>query len=119
MEEADLLGDTIAIMKKGCLEVVGTPLHLKNHYGIGYSLTCCVDNNFNNDEAYKFILENIPRTEKKRLRGNEQTYILPYSSVDLFPTFFQKFDENLKSLNIKSYGFSMTTLEEVFLRINE
>jgi ABC-type multidrug transport system ATPase subunit len=38
MEEADILGDTIAILKKGKLEVCGTSLYLKNHYGIGYNL---------------------------------------------------------------------------------
>eukprot|EP01080_Neovahlkampfia_damariscottae_P005091 gene5091-8690_t len=40
MEEADILADRIAIMKKGKLEVTGTSLYLKGHYGIGYCLTC-------------------------------------------------------------------------------
>lgn len=38
MEEADQLGDRIGIMSKGKLDVVGTSIFLKNHYGIGYTL---------------------------------------------------------------------------------
>lgn len=33
MEEADLLGDRIAIMVRGKIECLGTPLFLKNRYG--------------------------------------------------------------------------------------
>nr|CAG4716578.1 unnamed protein product [Naegleria fowleri] len=38
MEEADVLGDQIHIMKNGQLEVSGSSLYLKNHYGIGYCI---------------------------------------------------------------------------------
>jgi len=36
-----------------------------------------------------------------------------------FNTFFQDFDHRLDEFDIKSYGVSMTTLEEVFLKINQ
>lgn len=39
MDEADLLGDTIAIMAEGQLRCVGSSLFLKKHYGVGYQLT--------------------------------------------------------------------------------
>lgn len=42
MEEVDVLCDTIAVMKKGKLEVVGSSLLLKRHYGMGYHLVCNV-----------------------------------------------------------------------------
>jgi len=32
---------------------------------------------------------------------------------------FEKLDESLKTLDIESYGISITTLEEVFLKIAE
>jgi len=38
MEEADLLGDRIAIMSKGKLRTLGTSLELKSNFGIGYHL---------------------------------------------------------------------------------
>lgn len=39
MEEADILGDKIAIMKGGRVATVGTSLRLKNRFGSGYSIS--------------------------------------------------------------------------------
>lgn len=39
MDEADFLGDRIAIMSQGRLKCVGSPLYLKSKYGSGYNLT--------------------------------------------------------------------------------
>lgn len=39
MEEADILGDRIAIMGGGRLLCCGSSLFLKNKYGVGYTLT--------------------------------------------------------------------------------
>nr|XP_058969338.1 ATP-binding cassette sub-family A member 2-like [Pocillopora verrucosa] len=39
MDEADLLGDRIAIISNGKLRCVGSPLFLKGHFGDGYHLT--------------------------------------------------------------------------------
>jgi len=38
MDEADVLGDTIAIMSRGKIECVGDSLTLKREYGVGYLL---------------------------------------------------------------------------------
>lgn len=39
MDEADLLGDRIAIISHGKLQCCGSPLFLKSTYGDGYKLT--------------------------------------------------------------------------------
>lgn len=39
MDEADILGDRIAIISHGKLCCVGSSLYLKNHLGTGYYLT--------------------------------------------------------------------------------
>ena len=39
MDEADVLGDRIGIMIQGQLKCVGSPLFLKNRFGLGYRLT--------------------------------------------------------------------------------
>ena len=39
MDEADVLGDRIAIVSNGKLRCVGSPLFLKSHFGDGYHLT--------------------------------------------------------------------------------
>lgn len=38
MEEADILGDRIAIMAEGEVQCTGSSLFLKNRYGVGYNL---------------------------------------------------------------------------------
>ena len=37
----------------------------------------------------------------------------------MFKDFFRTFDKEMNSLGIESYGISITTLEEVFLKINQ
>ena len=39
MDEADILGDRIGIMNEGELVCLGSPLFLKNRFGLGYTLT--------------------------------------------------------------------------------
>ena len=39
MDEADVLGDRIAIISNGKLQCCGSSLFLKNYYGSGYYLT--------------------------------------------------------------------------------
>jgi len=39
MDEADILGDRIAIMAEGDVQCCGSSLFLKNRYGVGYNLT--------------------------------------------------------------------------------
>jgi ATP-binding cassette subfamily A (ABC1) protein 3 len=39
MDEADYLGDRIAIMASGQLIALGSNIFLKNKFGIGYNLT--------------------------------------------------------------------------------
>ena len=44
MDEADVLGDRIAIIASGQLQCVGSSLWLKSTYGNGYLLTITTDN---------------------------------------------------------------------------
>jgi len=38
MDEADILGDRICIMAEGKVHCCGSPLYLKNRFGVGYNL---------------------------------------------------------------------------------
>ena len=51
--------------------------------------------------------------------ASEISFILPVEASGKFKDFFQEFDQELESLEILSYGISMTSLEEVFLKSNE
>ena len=57
MDEADVLGDRIGIMARGKLECLGTPLFLKNHYGVGYNLTLVKKEKDDNPRIQEFLKE--------------------------------------------------------------
>jgi hypothetical protein len=42
---------------------------------------------------------------------------IPHSYASQFPSFFQDFDQDLETLGVRSYGISISTLEEVFLKV--
>lgn len=44
MDEADILGDRIAIMAEGDVQCTGSSLFLKNRYGVGYNLVIAKKN---------------------------------------------------------------------------
>lgn len=39
MEEADILGDRIAVVVDGRIKCIGSPLNLKNVYGDGFKIS--------------------------------------------------------------------------------
>lgn len=49
----------------------------------------------------------------------EINFVIPRDQTANFKPFFESFDGKLDEFKIKSYGVSMATLEEVFLKINQ
>jgi len=64
MDEADVLGDRIGIMKNGKLVTLGSSLFLKKRYGVGYNLTMVLN------EADKSLTDDIDYYLKEHL-GNQ------------------------------------------------
>ena len=58
MEEADILGDKIAIMAKGQLQCLGSSLHLKQKFGAGYGVTVRTQPE-KIDDVIRFFKKNI------------------------------------------------------------
>ena len=117
MDEADILGDRIAIMAEGDVQCTGSSLFLKNRYGVGYNLVIAKKERSPAPQIDKFILEKLDNTKKIQEVSGEITYQIPSESSHLFKKFFEEFDDCLDALGIRSYGVGITTLEEVFLRI--
>lgn len=69
MDEADILGDRIAIMSAGHLQCVGTPYFLKQYYGTGYTLVIEKTEFFNVDACTLLLNKYIPGTVVKEDRG--------------------------------------------------
>ncbi|GCB61728.1 hypothetical protein scyTo_0007097, partial [Scyliorhinus torazame] len=140
MDEADLLGDRIAIISHGKLKCCGSPLFLKSTYGDGYKLTVvkkqpesqtspdsgqdlspsshssCLET-----KVSQFIKKYVVSTILISDTNTEISYILPSEAVKkgCFERLFQALDLNLEDLNLTSFGLMDTTLEEVFLKVSE
>jgi len=59
MDEADILGDRIAIMAEGDVQCTGSSLFLKNRYGVGYNLVIAKKNRDPAPQVDEFIQSRI------------------------------------------------------------
>uniref|UniRef100_A0A2S2QYG5 ATP-binding cassette sub-family A member 3 n=1 Tax=Sipha flava TaxID=143950 RepID=A0A2S2QYG5_9HEMI len=116
MEEADVLGDRIAIMDHGKVKCYGTSLFLKKAYGTGYNLTIVKDAECAEHNIFAAIKEIIPEAEIQSSLTAQLVINLPNENADQFPELFRMLETNRKAFCIKGMGVSCTTMEEVFLK---
>ncbi|KAH9679343.1 ABC transporter A family member 1 [Citrus sinensis] len=131
MDEAEELGDRIAIMANGSLKCCGSSLFLKHQYGVGYTLTL-VKSAPDASAAADIVYRHIPSALCVSEVGTEITFKLPLASSSSFESMFREIEscirksvskveadatEDTDYLGIESFGISVTTLEEVFLRV--
>ncbi|RHY26011.1 hypothetical protein DYB32_007943 [Aphanomyces invadans] len=124
MDEADILGDRIAIMAEGKLRCCGSSLYLKNKFGAGYTLTLAKTNLSTPSHEIalmSFIQSHIPLATLLSNVGSEISFQLAIESSPKFPEMFQELETPAKQeeLAISSFGVSVTTLEEVFIKVAE
>ncbi|XP_052619339.1 phospholipid-transporting ATPase ABCA3-like [Peromyscus californicus insignis] len=77
MDEADVLGDRIAIMVQGTLRCCGSSVFLKRQYGIGYHVVMVKEPHCDTDEISKLIHDYASTATLKTNVGNELSFILP------------------------------------------
>ena len=124
MEEASVLGKRIGIINAGQMKCIGSPLFLIEKYGKFMSLNVVKEEKAVDDKIVDFITHLADNVEYEVL-SEEIMFRIPIKDVDNrkkhkkldLKTFFQLFDINLKTLQIKSYSASMPTLEDVFLNV--
>ena len=117
MDEADLLGNSIAIMAKGSLRCQGSGMFLKSKYSVGYALTMSVTTDTDSEQMKQKVAEMIPNSEIMPTGAEELSYRLPMQSVGAFSDLFSYIETTGKELGVRGYGVTVTTLEDVFLAI--
>ncbi|KAL3876747.1 hypothetical protein ACJMK2_034544 [Sinanodonta woodiana] len=124
MDEADILADRKAIISKGKLRCCGSSLYLKKKFGIGYHLGMNIRPGCDLEKIKELVTSIVPGAEVDRVHGKELNITLPHAEVSRFSELFSTLERtNLNSttvaeeLGIVDYGVSMTTLEEVFLKL--
>ncbi|RHY28486.1 hypothetical protein DYB32_005940 [Aphanomyces invadans] len=119
MDEADILGDRIAIMAEGELRCCGSSLFLKNRYGAGYNFSLVKTDNCDTDALMAFVRSHVAAAKVLSNVGTEIAFQLPLDGSPLFAPMFVELDANLARFGVLSYGISVTTLEEVFIKVAE
>uniref|UniRef100_A0A3B4XA03 ATP-binding cassette sub-family A member 2 n=1 Tax=Seriola lalandi dorsalis TaxID=1841481 RepID=A0A3B4XA03_SERLL len=140
MDEADLLGDRIAIISHGKLKCCGSPLFLKSTYGDGYKLTLVKKQSEGSQlqppsslspssslspcseaRVTQFIRHFVASCLLVSDSNTELSYVLPSEAVKkgCFERLFQALEQSLDSLALTSFGVMDTTLEEVFLKVSD
>uniref|UniRef100_A0A452I392 P-type phospholipid transporter n=1 Tax=Gopherus agassizii TaxID=38772 RepID=A0A452I392_9SAUR len=131
MDEADILGDRVAIISQGKLFCSGSPVFLKNCFGSGFYLTLVrkmkntqgggewegpeqeLDGDVN--ELTELIHHHVPEAKLIESIGQELIYLLPSKDFRqrAYASLFRELEETLADLGLSSFGISDTPLEEV------
>ncbi|OEU16083.1 hypothetical protein FRACYDRAFT_208005 [Fragilariopsis cylindrus CCMP1102] len=115
MDEADILGDRIAIMAEGRLRCIGSSLFLKKHYGVGYQVyivIASIDKRIEN-----IVVGAVEDATSLTNVGTEMSFQLPLRASSKFSPIFDQLEELVTNNEIVTYGVGITTLDEVFLLV--
>ncbi|RLN95673.1 hypothetical protein BBJ28_00006496 [Nothophytophthora sp. Chile5] len=133
MDEADILGDRIAIMADGRLQCVGSSLFLKKWFGVGYRLSFVRRGDGIPDQQGEerashgveprsvaaLVQRHVVQAVVTADIGAELTFQLPFEAASRFPALFREVEARQQELGILSFAISVTTLEDVFLKVAE
>ncbi|XP_012941784.1 ATP-binding cassette sub-family A member 3 [Aplysia californica] len=119
MDEADLLGDRIAIMAEGVLKCCGSSMFLKKLYGAGYHLVVVKDDQCDINILTDVIQSFVASAELETIINREVSYLLPDNESSKFASLFRELESKKEKLGITSFGTSATTMEEVFLKVGD
>ncbi|KAH9368582.1 hypothetical protein HPB48_009820 [Haemaphysalis longicornis] len=116
-EEADMLGDRVAIMSHGRLRCCGTPTFLKKSHGTGYEIR------FPNNDDVRAIEQDLlaivrGRTAQARILHTPRDVIISLGIKDTrgFPDMFKRLEDTCRQHGIKGMRVTVSTLEDVFLK---
>ncbi|XP_076222279.1 ATP-binding cassette sub-family A member 17 isoform X2 [Nomia melanderi] len=113
MEEADILGDRIAIVHGGKLKCYGTSLFLKKQYGYGHIEVTLSTKSWCN--ADKVISKFDPRTQPVNVDSEKIVLSVPHTET--LPQSLDNVENEKKNLGVTGISVSLITLEEVFLKV--
>ncbi|XP_071081915.1 phospholipid-transporting ATPase ABCA3-like [Haliotis cracherodii] len=118
MDEADLLGDRIAIMAEGVVKCCGTSYFLKKLYGAGYHLVLVKEPTCQVASVTAVVQQHVPTAVMESEINAELSYLLPDDESANFAALFTEIERRSLDLGISSFGTTATTMEEVFLKVD-
>ncbi|KAJ3017412.1 UNVERIFIED_CONTAM: ATP-binding cassette sub- A member 5 [Siphonaria sp. JEL0065] len=129
MEEADTLGDRVAILNKGEFQAIGTSMFLKGRFGVGYQMKVDLKESGSCTQVFEIVKQTFPNAELVAVSHTTGaiTLVKPVGagSVEysgLLTSLFSKLNGLLDRGELKdvsAIGLGQTTLEQVFLALND
>ena len=137
MEEADVLGDRIVIMADGQVKCSGSPMFLKSNLGkknsrlntiytnnnvnkgSGFTLTVTKEDGTSSDKICELVRKYISDAKIKNENSLELIIELDVKDSQKLPDLAFAMDSKKQDLGFSSFGFSKTTIEDVFLKIGD
>ena len=121
LEEAEYLGDRIGIMLDGKFVCSGTGSFLKNKYPCGYNINFLMSNNYMNRNELLDELKNIDDSAIIKVASKHLLSInfmsMEENNINLIFEKIEK-DQFKEKYGIVNYTISTTSLEDVFLKLN-
>ncbi|XP_054165011.1 phospholipid-transporting ATPase ABCA3-like [Oppia nitens] len=117
MEEADVLGDRIAIMSQGRVICCGTSVFLKKAYAGGYHLRIAKSDDFKTDSFQPFIRKFLPNVSLENETANEIRFGIDSDDCRYLPEFFDELDKQKQNLGVFSCGVNVSSMDDVFLKV--
>jgi len=135
LEEADILSDRIAVMANGQLQASGTPNFLKQQAGslslflflseknttyfleFEYRLFIDKKEMCNTENITRFLREHVPDVVLQRETLSELVFGIKRGASQQIGRLINALDGHSQDIAINGYGLSMTTIEEIFLRL--
>ncbi|XP_050040804.3 phospholipid-transporting ATPase ABCA3-like [Dermacentor andersoni] len=121
LDEADVLGDRIAIMANGRIRCTGSSTFLKQRFSTGYRMqinkrpTKC-----NVPAVVELLRKYAPKARVQSDRANEAVFLLgQIIATKIIIDMFKDIEQRTKELGIESVGLTVTSLEDVLIRVGE
>lgn len=123
MEECDALCTRVVIMVNGRFVCLGSPQHLKNKFGHGYTLFCRMGLNASglvssSEPLVNFLKATFPDTE---VFDDNQGYVhfrIPNDNAKL-GQIFGVMEHAKRQFSVDDYSVHQTTLEQIFLAFTQ
>lgn len=102
------------------MQCSGTALFLKRMMGVGYTLSISKSNQYTLAQESilnQMVLSSIPGSSLLSNISLEICFKIPFDATDSLPNFLMDLEDNNEKYGIQSFSMSLTTLEEVFLKV--
>lgn len=119
MEEADALGDRVAVMSSGQVKCCGSALFLKRIFNAGYHLRISKSSSWNQIAFEELISSKHNLNEKlENLTPHELMYQFNADETGtLLPILFDDLEQHKDKVGIFGFGITVSTMDDVFMKI--